>query len=265
MEVNLVTITLTCLLLFMIVYVADWLFLIIEESQLVTLRAKIPVMLLVSLALLGLVQYYIDPMRHHNFRFTTGDYEGEINFNYYYITVFFIAVLALGRYIMFSTWTDKVAILLLGVFFALFVGGLLGKEWYAFGFLYMACMYYAVFVVGFLEKNALLRVLYIAASAVVMVAVALSVDMVRYEGMYVSYVLLLYCMALLTRYLWNLEFKRRTRCSVCSGWGKTNEPNEKTPWWAVGFKKTVHSKGCTNCQGRGWTYIPERADNYWHS
>ena len=232
--------------------VADELYLKIEESKTVGLRANPLVMLAGGLFVCAVMLGVVDPVANHDFNLPIGN--SKIYFNYYYLIVAIIGILALGRYINFSTWTDKIAILILGLLFARFMAGLLGSGWEGYGFLYVAFLYYIIFNVVYLEPNPYFRLPWIALIGFVLVPLVYFVDQLREYGFYATYIAVIYILLLATRYLWNLEFKRRTRCETCSGWGSIPQKPIHTPWWAIGKKQTASSNICTECNGKGWKY-----------
>lgn len=240
------------LLIIWALYVENWIYGAIEESKIVGLRAHplaiVAIALLVCAAMLRVIDdelfHYFDGIKNN----------ANVLFNYSYIATSIIAVLALGRYINFSTWTDKVVILILGVFFGRFMAGLLGDSWEAYGFLYIAFFYYIIFNVVYLEKNPYFRLPWVALIGFVLVPLVYFIDQLREYGLYATYITVVYMLLLVTRYLWNLEFKRRTRCETCSGWGSKPIKPTHTPWWAIGKKQTAASQTCPDCQGKGWKY-----------
>lgn len=223
-----------------------------EESKTLELRANLWVLGGGSLIMLASLWVAIDALRANDFVFKIYGYDYYIN--YYYIIIGVLALIALNEYHQISTWSDKVTILLVALLFGRFVAGVAGAPWEWFSVLYTTFLYYAIFNIAFIEDRLPLRVVYMIVTALALIPLCLAIDFVRTLGYYAMYIACLYIAVIIFRYIWNLEFKRRSRCPHCSGWGSVSARPFYTPWWAVGKKYSPSNNPCPKCEGKGWKY-----------
>lgn len=255
---------------------------IVEESQTLTLRAKMMVMLLCTTAIWCAAFFGIDDLW---VRYWFYDENDLLLTNLHPYISIALGLAAAYTFIRKSTVTEQVVIISLGIILARLVH-YYSPEYVSWAPLYAMSLFFYIPLSFNIIHDRLTQTTVILGGIVLLVPITLFADVLLHRQYYALYTAFIFTGAVWMRYFWLLEYKRRKKCDACGGWGQRTSKFKDIFWWAVGFKEKVQSNSieaankesvmktlgykdykatpsrCEKCEGRGWHY---RHDNILHS
>jgi hypothetical protein len=269
-------------------FLGYYMFYFVEESHILTLRARIVVLGFMSLLLLMLTFAGIDDNYHREYLqkwITMGE---PISDNFYYFGAGLLAALTLGLYIQNSTWSSQLIVFSLALILARLVHYYMPEQVFAAA-LYSVAAYYLLILLSNLFQNPLERIPAVLAAFFLPIPFVLFADSWLFHHYFGTYTALIFVGGIWIRFFWVLEYKRRQKCPECSGWGKKTARFKDVFWWALGYKERTQSYDyglemkqsimqllgykdyqalpttCPKCKGKGWHYRENYADNILHA
>lgn len=259
-----------------------------EESKILTLRARLLVLGIMTALIIGLSFSGIDDNFHRQYLQKWLPIGEPLSQTLYYIGAGLLGALAILLYIQNSTFTSQLIVISLSIVFARFVHYYLPEHVFAAA-LYVIGAYYLFVLLSNLFQKTLERITALLAGAILLLLIVMLADSFRFHHYWATYVSLLFTGGIWIRFFWLLEYKRRQKCPECSGWGKKTAKFKDFFWWAVGYKERTQSndyelefkqnmmhllgyKGyqatptqCEKCKGKGWLYREHYGENILHT
>lgn len=254
-----------------------------EESNILTMRARLVVLAMVSALVIGLTFMGIDENYYQHF-LTWLNTNNPIPESYYYFAVGLLGVLVVGLYVQNSTWSSQLIIVTLCLILARFVHYYL-PDWVFAAVLYTLGSYYLIIVLNNIFIKPLERIAATLSGLFIMGVLVFFVNALGYKGYYGTCISIIFVGGIWLRLFWILEYKRRQKCAACSGWGKKTARFKDIFWWALGYKERTQMYDpslelkqtimqllgyknyqalpttCPECKGKGWKYRQTHADD----
>lgn len=232
-----------------------WMYKIVEESKLRTLRAKLPLLGIGSVFMLLIAFLLIDGLHHEGFIW--GSWAGGFYHPYYWAVIIIYSLVTAAQYIKFNTLPELLLLILAEAALLRFFFHLGYPSYAFFAMTFSLLVYYIIKNVKYLSVDILVKWQIIGALTIASVVVTFLLEWIRSHGNLATYISFWYILAILEQYFWNLEFKRRKKCGACRGAGFKTGKKKPSPWWAIGFKQFNIRKRCTTCKGVGWVHTYE--------
>ena len=244
-------------LLFLVIYGSHWLNNRVEESNLLTLRLDAKVFGFGSFLIIA-GAFFVDRCYKYELPWT-------IFPKFLPDIVYWCFLLGAGLSIFWRYWkyTDHKEIFVVLSLITLslrFVVELAYHDWIYAAALFSFLMLYASFIIRYLDEMTAFRrlLIWLVTLLVVVVSCFVLEQFVRLNEYYFTYLLAIYLLTVWERYFSHLEYKRRTSCSSCGGWGQEGTTGKNNPWWAVGYQRYSGSSYCKTCGGKGWVHRYEK-------
>lgn len=250
---------------------------IVEESNVLTLRARMVVMLFCTAIIWAAAFFGLDDLYMQQWLYGSND---TLITNFYPYIAFILGGIGAYFFVRKSTVTEQVVIISLGLILARLVH-YYSKEYVYWGPLYALLLFFYIPLVFNIVKDGLTQTTAVLGGIVLLVPITIGIDILRDRNYYALYFAVIFTGAIWMRYFWLLEYKRRKKCDACGGWGQRTSKFRDIFWWAVGYKERVQTNSveaankealmkmlghkdyqatptiCPKCMGRGWHYRNE--------